>query len=257
MAACSSKEAFMRFIILALLLTLPLSAAAEEKSSTKKKAAPAVKEEVQYPPTPFVLSVKWLDEKNRLLPDHAFCTGAGTKEGPGRDISPEIAWTKGPEGTKSYALVMHDPDVPIDFSNAGKAGVEIEANAERQPFYHWLLVDISPKTTQIPMGAESEGKAIGRAPNGKLGLRGVNDYTKFMNQGKEKPDVYVGYGGPCPPFNDARPHRYIFTLYALDVPSLKLEKGFTGPDVVQALQGHILASTRLVTSFTRNPRLAK
>jgi Raf kinase inhibitor-like YbhB/YbcL family protein len=64
---------------------------------------------------------------------------------------------------------------------------------------------------------------------------------------------YHGYDGPCPPWNDAIPHRYVFTLFALDVPSLDLPPRFTGQDARQAMQGHVLAQAAVTGRYTLNP----
>ena len=64
---------------------------------------------------------------------------------------------------------------------------------------------------------------------------------------------YYGYDGPCPPWNDVVPHRYVFTLYALDVPRLDVSGKFTGADVRRAMQGHILAQASVTGRYTLNP----
>jgi phosphatidylethanolamine-binding protein (PEBP) family uncharacterized protein len=65
---------------------------------------------------------------------------------------------------------------------------------------------------------------------------------------------YGGYDGPWPPFNDERVHRYVFTVYALDVASLGLPARFTGPDALKAMQGHILAHTSITATYSLNPQ---
>ena len=64
---------------------------------------------------------------------------------------------------------------------------------------------------------------------------------------------YHGYDGPCPPWNDELPHRYVFTVYALDVARLPVEGGFRGPDVRQAVQRHVLAQASITGRYTLNP----
>lgn len=64
---------------------------------------------------------------------------------------------------------------------------------------------------------------------------------------------YYGYDGPCPPWNDELPHRYVFTLYALDVPSLDVPARFTGQDALAAMQGHVLAQASVTGRYTLNP----
>jgi Raf kinase inhibitor-like YbhB/YbcL family protein len=67
---------------------------------------------------------------------------------------------------------------------------------------------------------------------------------------------YYGYDGPCPPWNDAIQHRYVFTVFALDVPRLAVEGRFAGADVRRAIQGHVLAQAAITGVYTLNPRLA-
>ena len=66
---------------------------------------------------------------------------------------------------------------------------------------------------------------------------------------------YGGYDGPCPPWNDEVVHRYRFTVYALDVSSLGLSEKFGGPEVLQAIEGHVLAKGSWVGTYTLNPKL--
>ena len=64
---------------------------------------------------------------------------------------------------------------------------------------------------------------------------------------------YFGYDGPCPPWNDAIPHRYVFTLCALNVPKLGVDGKFTGHDVRKAMQGKVLAQAAVTGRYTLNP----
>src|SRR5438046_3792505 len=101
----------------------------------------------------------------------------------GQDLSPALAWTAPPPGTKSFALVCDDPDAP--------AGTWV----------HWVLYGVPASATSLPEGVRP-------APTLDDGSRqGTNDFRR------------TGYGGPCPP--RGAPHRYSFRLYALDaVPGL-------------------------------------
>lgn len=67
--------------------------------------------------------------------------------------------------------------------------------------------------------------------------------------------TYCGYDGPCPPWNDDLVHRYVFTLYALDIERIPVEGTFTGQQVKSAIQGHILAEARLTGTYTLDPLL--
>jgi Raf kinase inhibitor-like YbhB/YbcL family protein len=207
----------------------------------------------------FSLKVKAFDDKNQVKAENAFCVGSGEKAGHGKNISPAVSWSNAPKETQSFVLIMHDPDVPTDFSKANKKDAEIDDNQPRQVFYHWVLADIPAKTKALKEGAEGKGVKLNRLKPGKakIGTRGLNDYTKFMKDDKKMAGNYAGYDGPCPPWNDARPHRYIFTLYALKVKSLNLPKNFTGADVVAALPGKVLAQTKVEGRYSLNPRLVQ
>ncbi len=107
----------------------------------------------------------------------------------GANISPEISWSGAPSGTKSFAVLVHEPDAPT-----GGAG-----------WWHWLVVDIPAGVTRLPKGA---GKPDGsRLPAGARQI--ANDFGD------------AGWGGPCPPAGDP-PHHYTFSVYALKVDKLSL-----------------------------------
>ena len=90
-----------------------------------------------------------------------------------------------------------------------------------------------------------------------LGARqGVNSYTSWFASDHDMSGDYFGYDGPCPPWNDALVHRYVFTLYALDVATLGLQGSFTGEDALRAIQKHVLAQASLTGTYTLNPALA-
>ena len=112
----------------------------------------------------------------------------------GKNISPALKWSGAPQGTKSFALLVHDPDAPT-----GGAG-----------WWHWVVTNIPADTAELPKGA---GKADGSAlPKGALQTN-----TDFGGP---------GWGGPCPPVG-SKPHRYNFTLHALKVEKLELPQGAT------------------------------
>ncbi|MDP1735438.1 MAG: YbhB/YbcL family Raf kinase inhibitor-like protein [Sulfuritalea sp.] len=112
----------------------------------------------------------------------------------GKNISPALKWSGAPQGTKSFALLVHDPDAPT-----GGAG-----------WWHWVVTNIPVDAAELPKGA---GKADGSAlPKGATQIN-----TDFGGP---------GWGGPCPPAGD-KPHRYNFTLHALKVDKLDLPAGAT------------------------------
>lgn len=191
--------------------------------------------------------VPGIGDNKPISEEFAFCipaqSGHTTKGG---NISPEISWRRAPEGTKSYAIIMVDPDVPATFDNANTEGKTLLKDMPRQDFYHWVLVDIPAPLTKLEKGVESAGGTTPK-PAGKMqhGVRGINSYS--ANNG--------GYDGPCPPWNDERLHHYHFKVFALDVESLGLEGIFGGTEVMQAMRGHVLAEGEVVGTFTNNPKL--
>lgn len=170
--------------------------------------------------------------------------------------NPDFAWTDVPAGTRSLALVCHDPDVPSRGDDVNQEGRVVPASLPRVDFFHWILIDLPPTSTSIARGAHSDGvKARGKAgpeaPGG--GRHGINDYTGWFAGDKEMAGDYFGYDGPCPPWNDAIVHHYVFTLYALDVPRLGVEGKFTGNDVRAATRGHVLAEASVTGRYSLNP----
>jgi Raf kinase inhibitor-like YbhB/YbcL family protein len=170
--------------------------------------------------------------------------------------NPDFAWQDVPAGTRSLALICHDPDVPSRGDDVNKEGRIVPASLPRVDFHHWVLIDLPPTMSGIARAAHSDGviargKPGPEAPGG--GRHGVNDYTGWFADDKDKSGNYYGYDGPCPPWNDAIPHRYIFTLYALDVPELGVGGTFSGRQALSAMQGHILAQAAVSGRFTLNP----
>jgi Raf kinase inhibitor-like YbhB/YbcL family protein len=195
-------------------------------------------------------------KSNATIPgEYAFCVPDPAKHTTsGANKNPDIKWSAGPDGTKSYAIIVVDTSVPTVFDDANKEGKTISAKMKRQNFYHMILVDIPPTVTELPEGADAngitpKGKPIGQTPNG---VRGANDYGGFMKDGD-----YGGYDGPCPPWNDEKLHRYHFRVYALDVPSLGLQGKFGGKQAMAAIGKHALARGEVVGIYTQNPALAK
>jgi len=130
----------------------------------------------------------------------------------GQDVSPPLTWSEPPQGTQSLTLIVDDPDAP------GGA------------FTHWVLFNIPPDSGELPEAVPTQAQLSSGA------LQGKNDFGK------------IGYGGPCPP--PGRPHRYCFTLYALDR-VLDLKAGVSKKQVLDAMQGHILAQEQLIGTYQR------
>lgn len=174
------------------------------------------------------------------------------------NANPQLSWTEAPAATQSFVVICHDPDVPSKPDDVNQEDREVPADLPRVDFYHWALVDVPATTTSIAEGAYSDGIT----PRGKAGplaldgtRQGVNDYTNWFAADRDMNGDYFGYDGPCPPWNDAIVHRYIFTVYALDIAELPFEGKFTGGDVISAIQGHVLAQASITGMYTLNPRL--
>jgi Raf kinase inhibitor-like YbhB/YbcL family protein len=172
--------------------------------------------------------------------------------------NPQLSWADVPEGTRSFAILCVDPDVPTRPDDVNQEGREVPADLPRTDFFHWVLVDVSPDTRALAEGDYSNGIT----PRGKAGplaldgtRQGLNDYTGWFASDRDMSGDYFGYDGPCPPWNDARVHRYVFTVYALDVAELGVSGRFTGAQVLEAMRGHILAQASLTGTYTLNPRL--
>ena len=135
----------------------------------------------------------------------------------GEDVSPDLSWKDAPKETKSFVLIVHDPDAP-------RTG----------GFTHWVLYNISPQTEHIQENVP-EGEQIAG-----LGIQGKNDAGK------------LAYIGPAPP---SGVHRYFFRLFALDS-SLDLKPGATHKEVSAAMKGHILAQAELMGTYEKKSQRA-
>ena len=173
----------------------------------------------------------------------------------GANRSPHLAWSGAPEGTKSYAVICVDDDVPSKMDDFNQEGRTIPADLPRIDFYHWVLVDVPASVTELAAGADSDGITQGGKPPGPTdhGTRGVNDYTKFMQD--DMAGDYGGYDGPCPPWNDSIVHHYHFTVYALDVDGLGLSGNFTGADAMTAFAGHVLDKATITGTYSLSPQV--
>lgn len=172
--------------------------------------------------------------------------------------NPHLAWSDAPAATKSFALVCIDGDVPSRGDDVNQQGRTVPADLPRVEFAHWLMADIPPTCTMIPAGACSNGiTARGKHnPDGPAGSRqGRNDFTGWFASDPDMAGEYLGYDGPCPPWNDTLLHHYHFRLYALDVARLDLPHQFGWPELQEALRGHILAQAEWVGTYSLNPAL--
>ena len=175
----------------------------------------------------------------------------------GENRSPHLRWSETPEGTRSLAIVMHDPEVPSVGDDVNVGGRTVPHDLPRVDFYHWVLVDVSPTVTELPEGVDSDGVAARGKEPGRTdhGVRGLNGYTAWFAGDGQMEGTYGGYDGPCPPWNDERLHNYYIDVYALDVPSLNLSGDFSGPEALAAIEGHVLAKATWAGTYTVNPSL--
>ena len=133
----------------------------------------------------------------------------------GEDLSPDLSWTGAPQNTKSFALIVDDPDAP-------------DPAAPKMVYVHWVLFNIPAGTTGLPENATKSGLPAGA-------IQGTNDWKKQQ------------YGGPCPPIGR---HRYFFKLFALDAELTGLSAP-TKPELLKAMEGHILAQTELIGTYQK------
>ena len=191
--------------------------------------------------------------------EFAFCVpDAETHARFGGNRNPELHWGGLPTGTRSLVLICRDPDAPTVADDVNREGRTVPADLPRADFFHWVLVDIPASLSAIGAGTHADGvtargKNAGDAP---AGLRhGLNDYTGWFAGDPEMEGEYFGYDGPCPPWNDTIPHRYRFTLYALDLDRCPVEGAFTAADVLAAIEGHVLGTASLGGVYSLNPAL--
>jgi len=133
----------------------------------------------------------------------------------GKDVSPPLAWSGAPAGTKSFALIVDDPDAP-------------DPAAPKMTWVHWVLYDIPSTASDLPEAVQTSALHAGTR-------EGVNDWGR------------TGYGGPCPPVGR---HRYYHKLYALDtvLPDLGRPKKAA---LEKAMQGHVLAQAVLIGTYQK------
>jgi len=201
------------------------------------------------------LTSKSIHHEQPIPPECAMGVPGPDGPQPGPNRSPHLAWSGAPANTKSYAILCIDVDAPASAEDANKTDRTIPYDYPRSDFVHWVLVDIPVSRSELTEGVDSmavtpKGKEAGHTPHG---TRGLNDYTKWFGDDPQMGGKYAGYDGPWPPFNDERIHRYVFTLYALDVETLGLPDTATGPQVLDAIEGHVLAESSLTGTYTLNP----
>jgi Raf kinase inhibitor-like YbhB/YbcL family protein len=197
-------------------------------------------------------------KNGKMIPDkYAFCVPAAQGHTKGGDnINPRVAWSKGPKGTESYAIILYDTDSPAaERDKMNKEGEVLTAAVPRHNFYHWVLVDIPATVTAVGEGAASTARVLHGKPASaaKVGVPGLNDYTKVTQANPAMKGQYYGYDGPCPPWNDENLHHYHFTVYALGVKKLELPADFDAEAALAAMKGKVLAEGQELGIYTQNP----
>lgn len=134
----------------------------------------------------------------------------------GQNVSPELHWSHAPKGTKSFAITVYDPDAP---TGSG--------------WWHWLVVNIDAKTKSMVADASAKHTL----PKGALET--MTDYGT------------ANFGGACPPEGD-RAHRYVFTVYALDVAKLDLNAKSDSALVGYMINAHTIQKASMISYYQRD-----
>ena len=194
------------------------------------------------------VQLEGVDADGRFDPRHAFCIAAPEGAAMGQNISPALRWSGAPAATRSFVIIAHDPDVPAEYAEkANRPGVLLDAAAPRVTAHHWVLADIPATVTALAEGVEGSQSAPERKPVGPVahGTRHANDFGGFFGDG-----AHGGWDGPCPPWNDALPHRYVVTVHALAVDRLDLPAEADAAAVTAAMTGAVLASGSAVATYS-------
>ncbi len=192
-------------------------------------------------------------DSERIPKEFAFCIPADEGHvAMGSNRNPHLEWSDPPEGTKSFAIICVDPDVPSKPDNVNQEGKTVPKDLPRVDFYHWALIDIPLTVNEIKDGTVSNtvtprGKQFGPTD---IGVRGINSYTDWFHGDDEMSGQYGGYDGPCPPWNDELMHHYHFKLFALDIETLGLKGAFTADEALKAMKGHILEEKEWIGTYT-------
>lgn len=160
----------------------------------------------------FTLKSPHIEHGKPIGVEHAFDGWGGN----GKNVSPALEWSDPPEGTQSFALMVHDPDAP---TGSG--------------WWHWIVYDIPADVRSLPAGAGSTARNL--LPRGAR--EGRNDYG------------FAGYGGPCPPPGPA--HRYFFRLHALKVPKLDVPADATAAAIGFNVNANTIAVAELMGTYAR------
>lgn len=149
---------------------------------------------------------------NQRVPEHFVFNGMGCS---GDNVSPALEWKDAPSDTKSFALTVFDPDAPTDHG-----------------WWHWSVVNIPASVHSLPEGASHEKKLP----------TGAKEITTDFRQSE--------YGGPCPPKGD-KPHRYIFTVYALKTENLDVNSEMMNDEVKNQIEKNCLEQASFTVTYGR------
>lgn len=174
--------------VLAFAIAMPLAGAAKEDAAMLKLTSTAIRQD-------------------QPIPKKYTCEGS--------DTSPPLSWSGAPDGTRSLALILDDPDAP-------------DPKAPKITWVHWVLYNIPATATSLAEGASS-----GSLPQGAI--EGQNNFKR------------ASYGGPCPPVGR---HRYFHKLYALDI-VLPADKSYDKSALEAAMKGHVLAHAELMGTYQK------
>ncbi len=187
------------------------AATAAAPATAAATAAPAA--EATAPASDFKLSSSDIAAGQGMTDAQVF-NGFGCS---GKSISPALSWDKAPEGTKSFALMVHDPDAP---TGSG--------------WWHWVVINIPATATALPANA-------GDPKSGLLPKGASQGKTDFGS---------AGYGGPCPPAGD-KPHRYYFRLHALKVEHIDVPADASAALVGFNVNANTIATAELMATYGR------
>ena len=197
----------------ALLIAAPVPLSAQTAPAPVPSATPAP----FVPPSPVVFDLPEAASRGSITLSSTILAGGIVPEassGNGGNVSPDLAWSKPPRGTKSFVLLVEDPD----------------GNRDGAPVRHWMVFDIDPAIRALPTGVQP-GLAVPRMTQA-LNVRGA-----------------IGYAGPRP--RAGTTHHYHFELFALDT-RLGLTDQASRAAVVAGLAGHVLTKGRIIATFTGN-----
>jgi hypothetical protein len=198
----------VRWVRIAVLLCAALNCAPPNWVEAAEAGLPAGQKENREKKEKAIMNITSSSfPNNGAIPARHTCDG--------HDVSPELFWSGIPEGTRSLALIMDDPDAP-------------DPAAPKRTWVHWVLYNIPADAAGL-----AEGIATAELPSGTR--EGLNDWHR------------TGYGGPCPPVGN---HRYFHKLYALDTVLPDLNRP-TKADLEKAMHGHIIGHAELIGRYQK------